>query len=48
MVQIYHELFTLSENDFIKALHDLGSIQELRYVRDTIFATVGRRQRLVI
>ena len=37
MVQIYHELFTLSKNDFIKALHDLGSIHELRYVRDMIF-----------
>ena len=40
MVQIYHELFTLSKNDFIKALHDLGSIHELRYVRDMIFATI--------
>ena len=29
MVQIYHELFTLSKNDFIKTLHDLGSIHEL-------------------
>ena len=46
MVQIYHELFTLSKNDFIKALHDLGSIHELRYVRDMIFATVRRRHNL--
>ena len=30
VVQIYHELFSLSKNDFIEALHDLGSIQELR------------------
>ena len=46
MVQIYHELFTLSKNDFIKALHDLGSIHELRYVSDTIFATIRRRHNL--
>ena len=46
MVQIYHELFTLSKNDFIKALHDLGSIHELRYVRDMIFATIRRRHDL--
>ena len=46
MVQIYHELFTLSKNDFIKALHDLGSIHELRYVRDMIFATIRRRHNL--
>ena len=36
MVQVYHELFTLSKNDFIKALHNLGSIHELKYVRDMI------------
>ena len=46
MVQIYHELFTISKNDFIKALHDLGSIHELRYVHDMIFATVRRRHNL--
>ena len=33
VVKIYHELFTLSKNDFIEALHDLGSIHELRHVR---------------
>ena len=46
MVQIYHELFTLFKNDFIKALHDLDSIHELRYVRDMIFATIRRRHNL--
>ena len=46
MVQIYHELLMLSKNDFIKALHDLGSIHELRYVRDMIFATIRRRHNL--
>ena len=46
MVQIYHELFTLSKNDFIKALHNLGSIHELRYIRDMIFATIRRRHNL--
>ena len=46
MVQIYNELFSLSKNDFIEALHDLGSIYELRYVRDTIFVAVRRRHDL--
>ena len=46
VVQIYHELLSLSENDFIEALHDLGSIHMLRYVRDMIFATVRRRHNL--
>ena len=46
MVQIHHELFSFSENDFIEALHDLGSIHELRRVRDMIFATVRRRHNL--
>ena len=46
MVQIYHELFSLSKNDFIEALHDLGSMYELRYVCDMIFATVRRRHNL--
>ena len=46
VVQIYHELFSLSENDFIDALHDLGNIHELRYVRDMIFGTVRRRHNL--
>ena len=36
----------LSKNDFIEVLHDLGSIHELRYVRDMIFATVRRRHNL--
>ena len=46
MAQIYHELFTLSINNFIEALHNLGSIHELRYVRDMIFATVRRQHTL--
>ena len=46
IVQIYYELFTLSKNDFIKALHDLGSIHELRYVPDMIFGTIRRRHNL--
>ena len=36
----------LSKNDFIEALHDLGSMHELRYVRDMIFANVRRRHNL--
>ena len=46
VVQIYHKLFSLSKNNFIEALHDCGSIQELRCVRDLIFATVRRRRNL--
>ena len=38
--------FRFLKNDFIEALHDLGSIHELRYVRDTIFATERRRHNL--
>ena len=46
VVKIYHELFSLSKNDFIIALHNLGSIHELRHVRDMIFATLRRRHNL--
>ena len=46
VVQIYHELFSFSKNDFIEASHDLGSIHELRYVRDMIFATIRRQHNL--
>ena len=46
VVQIYHELFSLPKNDFVEALHDLGSIYELRYVRDTIFVAVRSRHDL--
>ena len=34
------------KNDFIKALHDLGSIHKLRYVHDMIFATIRCRHNL--
>ena len=39
VIQLYHELFTLSTNDLIEAIHDLDSTHELRYVRDMIFAS---------
>ena len=53
VVQIYHKLFSFkSKADFIEALHDRGSIHELRYVCDIIFATQSdvniTCQRLVI
>ena len=40
IVEIYHKLFTLSKNDFIKALHDLGSIHELRYLKEKLIKDI--------